>query len=147
MRATMAMASQRRPAPFLPFEGPIYAAVLAAYLVYAGARAVQLIQEGRAPHVLHVAAANPYLGERLVRREISGAVGTTDGVEYGILGPRWFCPDPYHWTKSTALREWCNRAVSINFSSARRARLFSQIHFRFVECVSATRVAATTTIR
>ena len=57
IRATMTMASQRRPAPFLPFEGAIYAVVLAAYVVYAGARAVQLFQEGRAPHVLHVAGA------------------------------------------------------------------------------------------
>jgi hypothetical protein len=57
MHATMAVASQRRPVPFLPFEGAIYAVVLGAYVVYAGARAVQLFHEGRAPHVLHVALA------------------------------------------------------------------------------------------
>jgi len=81
MRATMAMASQRSPAPFLPFEGAIYAVVLAAYVVYAGARAVQLFQEGRAAHVLHVAAATPSgVNASFVARS-PVAVGTTDGAD------------------------------------------------------------------
>jgi len=37
-----------RAAPFLPFEGAVYALVLAAYLVYATASAIHMLQQSHA---------------------------------------------------------------------------------------------------
>jgi hypothetical protein len=64
-RRALALTNGRRPAPraapLLPFEGAVYAVVLAVYSIHAGVRAVHLFHEARAAQVssaAHLSSTN-----------------------------------------------------------------------------------------
>lgn len=75
---TRRKASRTKAAPFLPFEGAVYAVVLAAYALSTGARAIQLFHQARVQQIIPYVADGP----------VGGRSSPADGLLGGALTRR-----------------------------------------------------------